>query len=293
MVELGLNDNEIEILRILINGPKPIYRLAPMINISRSWCSRCVAHLVSLGLVRSQRDGRRSLVELDNGPVGNALAVLLTEDPMLDLSKVLAGQGLVLLPYLIGPGSSVASIVLRSGITSRSLRTYLRRWKDLGIVQVQKRIYSIHPYHPYLIEFLHIYFEYKMLYAVKTIEPKAHILWRQDDECLLSSPISIDDKRVFVAGPSALSQMGQNIIYSHRYYLYSHIKRKVTLEEALVQALRIDRVEPRLKRLLLKNLKARTVDIEKLVQFSQRYGIEDMIRGVMSNVSEESAQEIR
>lgn len=289
MAEKGLIGQELEILHILVKGPCSIRELAQSLRFSKSWCSRCVSHLARLGLVRLHKDGRRSRVEVDNGPVGNAFMVLVAEDPLLDLTKVLTGQGLALLPYLMPPGSTVEHMCKRSGRTSRSVRSYLRRWRNLGVIREEKRKYSIHPFHPYLIKFVKIYSEQTLVRTIKAIGTGMNILWQDRDECLVSTTHDIENKLLLPAGPTALSELGEDIVYSHRYYLFSPVKRRISLEEAYIQAILIDRVEPRLKRLLVKGVKAGTVDTDLLLSFSERYGIKDVLMEVLSDVPEKSA----
>jgi len=273
---------------LLFKGPCTVSELATQLGISRSWCSRGISHLTRLGFVEPERKLRRSRVRLSHGTVGNSLLTLLGEDPMLDIVAVLSGRGLTLLPYLIPPGSTVDKIVSRSGLSARTVRPYLKRWRAQGIVQVKKRVYFLLGLHPYLIQFVQKFDEERIARVVKELAPDANILWSDKGECLFSSERPVGKVLLTMAGPSALAERGEDIIYSHRYFLYSPLKRKVSKEEALVQSLVIDRVEPRIKRLIIEYLKDRHANRKRLESFSREYGIEKLLMEVLGSVCEKS-----
>jgi hypothetical protein len=100
--------------------------------------------------------------------------------------------------------------------------------------------------------------------------PGALILWRGPDGLLFSVDAGTPVKGFAPAGPNALEEP---IVHSRDYYIGGRPYRRVSLDEALVQALIIDPANPRIQRLFQKRAASGSAARRRLVTFAEKYRI--------------------
>lgn len=271
----SLNKTEVLALRLLRGRSLSVSELAGALSKSLPFASECLSHLEALGLVERKRSGNRVLASLSASPLGQSLALLMSEQAMLNLEALFSGSGLRLLPLLLEPGLSASELVSRSGLSLRSVRGYLPRWRRMGVVLLAGGKYSVNPRYKLLAGFLRKFSDYKNYYFLRETFPQAVIVWQWRDEFMFSVDTKIKDSRFTPAGVSRLDDFEYELVHTNEYYIYRVDKIQVPEEEALVQALYVDPDNPRIKRLF--KVHWANVNKEKLLEHASKYGLKTKI----------------
>jgi predicted transcriptional regulator len=271
----SLNKTEVLALRLLRGKSRSVSELAGVLSKSLSFTSESVRHLGELGLAERERRGNRVSVSLSATPLSQSLALLMSEEPMLNLEALFSGSGLRLLPLLLEPGSSANELASRSGLSLRSVKGYLPRWRRMGVVLLTGGKYSVNLRYKLLADFLRKFSEYRNNSFLHETFPQAVIVWQWRDEFMFSVDIKIKDPKFVPAGVSRLDDFEYELVHTNEYYLYRTDKTRVSEEEALVQALYVDPDNPRIKRLF--KVHWENVNKEKLLELASKYGLKTKI----------------
>jgi len=288
-----LSGAELGILAAVLPGELPVGRLAQATGLSMSYASECIRRLRELDLVRTRKTGLAVLVCRSEGPVMAALAVLLTEGSGLDLSRVLAGPGLTILPHLLAPGRTTAEILKRTTLSQATVRGRLRLWRGMGLVvrESPTGLYRLEPGRRALEDFVTRYSEARNARLLERMVPGALIIWQDRDEFLFSVASGGKVDGFVPAGPGALEDLGYDIAHSRDYWFGGPAGRPVGEEEALVQTMLIERGNPRPLRWIRSGLKGRRIDSARLLDFARRYGLDREIAKMLEDI--DGAEKVR
>ena len=133
-----LNKTDLKILMSILKGSRRISQLADALSKDSSWFSRNVNHLQELGFVMEKGAGRSVSVTIITNPLGDSFSALISEEPMLNIERILTGSGLKILPLLLIPGNSANEIVQRSSLSLRTVKGILSLWRKMGVVTLIK-----------------------------------------------------------------------------------------------------------------------------------------------------------
>ncbi len=277
-----LNENEIGILKLLVGGDNNISTISGNLDISTSWTSECVSHLRKMGLVEQSRTGITLKVILSNNILGESLRKLIVENKQLNLKRTLGDSSLLILPYLLSKGNTMRDIARWSSISYRTVLNYIGRWSRMGVAYRQRGGYCImNPLMRDLKEFVIHFIQFHNRDIGKEITGKGVILWQQWEEFLFSNDKTIDKENVFLAGPSELEDLGLDLVVNREYMMYSKRIDSITPEEAIVQTILIDPVNPRPRRILKRALISGLINKEYLLDFADKYDIKKEIEDLV------------
>jgi hypothetical protein len=225
-----------------------------------------------MDLISTQRKGITVFVRPSTSPLAAALALLMKECSGLDVSKVLTGPGLALLPHLIPPGKTARELVAAARLSQMTVMERIRLWRGMGLVVREKGTghYKLAPGQRELADFALRYAEDRDRRMLAGKIPGALILWRGPDGLLFSVDAGTAVKGFAPAGPSALEEP---IVHSRDYYVGARPYRRVSQDEALIQALIIDPANPRIRRLFQKRAASGSAARRSLVTFAEKYRI--------------------
>jgi DNA-binding MarR family transcriptional regulator len=279
MVREKLNLKEVEILKNLHSQRKSISELAKDIGSSISWTSQCVSHLLSMGFIQRKNNGVTSIIWIPRTTLGNSIITLLHESAILKFERIFDNSGLKILPLLLSPGMKAKELVIRTRLSLRTVQGHLSRWRQMGLVILKKKVYTINPRQPFLMEFLKRYIEQRNLQFLEEHFPTCSLVWQNRDKFFLSSEEPVYDGQVLSAGYTRLMELNFNIISTNYYYLYDIGQSFVSREEAMVQAFLTDPLNPRIKRLVRNALKENNVEKKDLLRWIDEYNlkIQDVI----------------
>lgn len=278
-----LNKTEIIILKSILKGPMTISQLADALGKDSSWISRNVNHLQELGFVIEKREGKSVFVTIIKNPLGDSYHTLISEEPMLNIEKILTGSGLKILPLLLKPGNNVNKITQRSSLSLRTVKGLLSRWRKMGVVTLKKGVYVINDRHKPLINFVK-YFSYNTLIRyLKESYPDATIVWHWRDEFIFAIERPIHDKRFISAATTRLYELNYDIVVGKEYYFHNPIVKTLSEEEALIQGYLLNPGNPRIPRLIKRAMNKGEIEKETLLEFARKYGLKKKTEEVISN----------
>ena len=169
MFEDKLNETEIKILKSIQKEPKTISQLAHALDKNPSWISRSANHLQDLGFVINERVGKSIFVNITKGPLGNSISTLISEEPMLNIERILTGSGLKILPLVLRPGNRANEIALRSSLSLRTIKDFLSRFRKMGVITLKNGVYVLNDRHNFLvIDFLYADFQFRYTFRFKS-----------------------------------------------------------------------------------------------------------------------------
>ena len=281
MTNEKLNKNEIRIMTTIQKGPMTISKLATALNKNRSWISRNVNHLKTLGFVDVKRVGRKVYVDLNEGPMGASINTLIFEKSMLNIEVVLSGPGMQILPLILDPGNNAEEVAKRSSLSRRTVYGFLGRLRKMGVVSLTNGVYMLSERHKPLIEFIKLYAYNSIIKSLKNILPNAAIVWHWRDGFIFSIEQPISDRRFIPAAISRLRELKYDIIASKEYYIYDALLEKISEEEALVQSYLIDPENPRLVRMIKNGIKNKKINKNSLIEFAKKYSIMKKIKEII------------
>jgi DNA-binding Lrp family transcriptional regulator len=275
-----VNRKELALLAHLLDGPRSVSQLAAGSGSSIAWTSERASRLEGMGLVRKQKTGVTVLVGLTDDRLGDDLRLLLTESAYLDLSKVLAGPGLAILPLLLPPGSTVREMEERTGLSKRTIRTMLRQWQGMGLAHLKGRpsSYVLSESWTHLRRFLVDYTSDRNLKWLRSKVPSATLIWQWRDEMLFSVGNKLEDPEFTSAGATRLEELGYDIAHAREYYVHRECDGEVKDEEALVQTLKADPENPRGERFIRQALIGNRADAKILIRHAGKYGLTTRVK---------------
>jgi predicted transcriptional regulator len=278
-----LNKTELKILLSILKSPQTISQLANTLGKGPSWISRNVTHLLALGFVMEKREGKSVSVTINKGPLGDSFITLISEEPMLNIERILTGSGLKILPLILNPGNTANEIAQRSSLSLRTVKGLLSIWRKMGVVTLTKGVYVLNERHKTLINFIKYFSFYTIIRYLKGLYPDAIIVWYWRDEFIFSLEQPLQDNRFISAATTRLYELKYEIITNKEYYFHNPLVKTLSEEEALIQSYLLNLGNPRIPRLIKKAMKKGKIEKETLLEFARKYGLKKKTEEVISN----------
>lgn len=283
MFEDKFNKTEIKILISVQKGSMTISQLACALKKNPSWISRSVTHLQELGLVTEERVGKSVFVTITKGPQGNSISTLISEEPMLNIERILTGSGLKILPLVLTPGNKANEIALRSSLSLRTVKGFVSRWRKMGVVTLKNGVYVLSDRHKPLINFVKQFSYHEIIRYMKDFYSDAIIVWHWRDEFIFSTEQQIQDKRFISAATTRLQELDYDIITSKEYYFHNPMLKQMSEEEALIQSHLLNPGNPRIPSLIKESINKGRVNKKSLFKYARKYGIKKKIEGAIQH----------
>ena len=279
MVNERLSRWDIMIFESVLSGEKASGEIAKALGLSPSYTSECIKRLVGMGLVEVRRAGLSALVRPAKGGAATSLARLVKEGSGLNLPKVLAGPGLAILPNLLPPGRTAQELINAVSLSRMTVMERIRLWRGMGLVVRDRPTgrYRLAPGQRELSDFTASYSEDRFRRVTAEAAAGAILIWHGPEESLFSVDAGTPVKGFAPAGPSAL---GARVATSRDYYLAGR-RRRISQNEALVQALLVDPGNPRIRRMLRERAETGSAARRSLAVLAKRYGMEPELAGIL------------
>jgi hypothetical protein len=282
MLKLRLNAAEVLILGILKDGPVPVNTLQTRLAKTYNWIFKCLAHLGELGFVQISRKGK-AFATIPSTVLGNRLLTFLRESDFINPEKALEGLSLRIMPLLVPNGMTIKGIVRTSSLSERTVAKYLRAWKRWGLVTFERPVYRINSRHMALIGLIQGFSEHVNTSIANSVGMPYAMLWQGNGEFLISVDRPFRGPHFIKAADTALDEYGLDLVHRSEYYLFSPGNRKISRAEALVQALVIDRNEPRMARYFRRTVASNRRLRTKVLSEARRYGMEEKIKELIAD----------
>lgn len=281
MFEDKLNKTEIKILISIQKEPMTISQLACALDKNPSWISRSVNHLQDLGFVINERVGKSIFVTITKGPLGNSISTLISEEPMLNIERILTDSGLKILPLVLRPGNRANEIALRSSLSLRTIKDFLSRFRKMGVVTLKNGVYVLNESHKPLINLVEHFSYHQIIRYLKNSYSGAIIVWYWRDEFIFSTDQQIQDKRFISAATTRLHELNYDIITTKEYYFHNPILKTMSEEEALIQSYLLNPGNPRIPRLIKDSINKGRVNKKSLFKYARKYGLKKKVEGAI------------
>jgi DNA-binding MarR family transcriptional regulator len=272
-----LNTLEVKTLENISYNPTSLSKISRQVNKSLSWTSLCIKHLEDAGYIEVEKRGVTHIASICRDSLGSSLRTLFHEGTDLDLEKVLGGQGLKILSYLLGIGCTPDQLARCTGLSRRTVDNNMKSLAGMGIVRKDRnsKKYTLNQRHIFLKRFLEQYAYHRNRIIVEEEMPEAVIVWQQNNRFLLSTKGDGQSNEFKRAAYTRLDEVGYEIIHINDYYLYDQLKvGDVEEEEALIQALLVDPKNPRVARFIKDSLRKKKIDRVVLVEWALSYGLD-------------------
>ena len=283
MLHDRMNRSDVAILAALLDGPLTVTSVSKAVGRSLSLVSERLALMEGMRLVERHRSGNAVRVGFAKGRAAADLRLLMAEGPHIGLAEVLPGPGLLLLPILLPPGSTLMEMRRGTGLSAPTVRGRIRPWRGMGLLLVESspRRYSIRPQLGHLIGFIESYAAERNQRFLESRTPAGAIVWQQRDSFLFSSRREVSAPDFIPAGVSRLEELGYDVVSPRHCYLHRPGKTLVAEAEALVQAVLMDPDDPRVARMVRRALAEGRVRGDELRGYAKSYGPLEPLEAMM------------
>ncbi|MDO9537944.1 MAG: helix-turn-helix domain-containing protein [Thermoplasmata archaeon] len=279
MYKERVNNTELKILKTISTDVKSVMALAKALEKSKSYISECITHLEQMGFVDVQHQGNVTILHIARTPLGNEISKLLREEAIMNSYKCIGGSRLKIMPLVLEPGYSAKEISERARLSPRTVQAILGGWRQMGLVVLRGRTYTLNTRHEVIISFADKYAEHRNLSHLKERHPDGTLVWHQRDEYIFSIEREISDGVYKPAAYSRLAELNFDIISRNEYYHYSPISSEISKAEALIQALKMDMLNPRVKQFIQQSIGNGSVTHKELEEYSKKYSIQMEVEG--------------
>jgi DNA-binding transcriptional ArsR family regulator len=283
MLRDRMNRSDVAILAALLDGPLTVTSVAKAVGRSSSLVSERTTKLEAMRLVERRRGGNAVRVGFAKGRAAADLRLMMAEGPHIGLAEVLPGPGLLILPLLLPPGSTLMELRLGAGLSAPTVRGRIRLWRGMGLLQVggSPHRYSIRPQLGHLIGFIESYAAERNQRFLESRTPAGTIVWQRRDSFLFSSRTEVPAPEFIPAGVSRLEELGYDVVSPRHCYLHRPGITQVAEAEALVQAVLMDPDDPRIARMVRRALAEHRVRGDELRGYAMSYGLLEPLKAMM------------
>ena len=265
-----INSSGTAILRLLLRNTMAVGEIAGALGVGISWALRSANCLEELGFLESRKVGRTREFRIPDTPLGNAVSILLAEEPAMNLGRVMGGPSLRILPLLLEPGAGISEIASRTGLSVRTVQYRIRSWRGMGLVASKGRMLTLSGRHPLVINLVREYSRSRNLGLIA--DANATLVWQHRDEFLVSAEMEMPPEKYRKAGPTRLKELGYDIVSRNRYYMFG--AGTLAEVEALVQTEMLDPVNPRPARFTAEALEKGKVTAEEIKKYRLKYSLD-------------------
>lgn len=292
MMDWYLSSTDIRILEILVDRNRTIAQLAEDLGLSPPTISLAVKRLSNFGLILSSRKGRNRVVQIADRDIGREIRILIDQNPNQDPSLLFQGHGILILSVFTGNGSTLNEIERKTGLSRSTISRYLNKWKTTGVLWKKGHGSKIRisRNYPDLEKFLVSFSRYRMEVEVRNRVQDPSIIFNDGETILFTADENIgEEKGILPAAYTFLANCGFDVVTDRNYYQFSPGKKHISLPEALVQAIRIDTMNPRPRELLKEYLENSNDEMDLFRNYAEKYGILNMIRKEVERIGREEA----
>jgi len=276
-----INKTELKILEFIVQKCVSEKVISSNLNQSLSWVSECIHHLAEINFIYVKRKGISKYVSINNNNLGRSLERLIIENELLNLDTLLPNSGLLILPLLLTPGSNINEITEKTQLTKRTIYYKIKEWKSIGIIDLKKYPQKI-VFNNSKNNLIKFFIEYCRNRNQKFLDercPNSTIVWEWRDEFIFTSDNKVISNDFITAGSTRLNELINDIISLSSYYYFNTKEKTISLEEAFIQTIRLDPMNPRPFRLLKNQIKDKNINENDIFEFARKYGVFRRVKG--------------
>ncbi len=274
-----LSKAEIMILKEISFKIMTVSDLAERVGRPVPTISKSVSHLSEIGLVSEERKGISKYIKMSEEEVGQRFKAFVCGNTNIDPVEIFHGHGLWIFTFLTGEGASTRSLLNITGLSRGTIISYQNNWKRSGVIWKEGHggKYSINRNFPDLESFLVSFSKHLLSDMIMKGMKDPLILFNDGKVIIFSCEGSIDSRKFEPAAYSHLARNGFDVVTTDDYYMFRFGNEPLNDLEALIQAIRIDPLNPRPRKLLRKMIIEGNIESVELLEVSRRYCISDLI----------------
>jgi DNA-binding transcriptional ArsR family regulator len=286
---MKLTTNETRILKEIAKGSgKGIKDMASSLNISNASLSRTLRSLKKKGLIETEKRGVSKHVFPSETKHSTLLKTLLTELEHVKFEDFLSGSSLEILYFLSKSPLSRKEIVLRTGLSQKTVQTKLKTLRKFGVVFSERGLYRLNERFGLLKDFLLEFRRYLNLKVAQEFAKDATILWQEDQEFLIKTTEPKESKNFFLTSITVFHKYGvQLFLPDYYYYFYTKQKKKLNVEDVILHALLLDPTDTKVIMSVLLLLEKQKVNVDFLTKESARYQLGTTVRNLINYMDTE------
>ena len=272
-MKMKLTTNEIKILGEIAKGDgRRIADIGISLDIFQESLSRTLKSLEKKGLIETEKSGISKYLFFSETKHSTLFKTLLLEFTHVKFENFLSGSSLEILYHLSNSSLSRSEIVLRTGLSEKTIQTKLKNLREFGIVFSERGLYRLNERFDLLRDFLLEFRRYLNLKTAQEFAKDAIIIWQEDDEFLIKTSELKELKNFFLTSITAFHRYGvQLFLPEYYYYFYSERRKKLKLEDVILHALLLDPTDTRIIMSVLLLWKKQKVDLDYLTKESNKY----------------------
>lgn len=285
-MKMELTVNEIKILReIAKSDGERVGDISSSLDISHPSLSRTLKSLKNKGLIETQKRGISKYVFFSETKHSTLLKTLLLEFTHIKFENFLSGSSLEILHFLANSPMSRNKMILRTGLSEKTIQTKLKTLREFGIVFSNRKFYMLNERFVLLKDFVLEFRRYLNLKIAQEFARDSIILWQEADEFLIKTSELKKLKNFFLTSITAFHRYGvQLFLPEYYYYFYSKRKKKLKLEDVILHALVLDPTDTRVIMPVLLLWKKQKVDVKYLTKESDRYQLSSTLRDLINYI---------
>ena len=283
-MKMKLTTNEIKILGEIAKGDgRRIADIGISLDIFQESLSRTLKSLEKKGLIETEKSGISKYLFFSETKHSTLFKTLLLEFTHVKFENFLSGSSLEILYHLSNSSLSRSEIVLRTGLSEKTIQTKLKNLREFGIVFSERGLYRLNERFDLLRDFLLEFRRYLNLKTAQEFAKDAIIIWQEDDEFLIKTSERKELANFFLTSITAFHRYGvQLFLPEYYYYFYSKQRKKLCLEDVILHALVLDPADTRVILSVLLLWKKQKVDVDYLTKESDKYQLsktlEDLVK---------------
>ncbi|MBS3790586.1 MAG: MarR family transcriptional regulator [Candidatus Thermoplasmatota archaeon] len=259
MFDYRLSPKEIDLLSKICKKEMSIEELSQEISLSYSRTSELITRLKDKGFVTKTGNLKKSIKRAKTEHA-QRFCQLTKTFPHIDWKDFLSHSKAEILTQICSSKQNIQQLSDITDKTERTIRDNLKKPKEIGLVKQKNDDFKITERFTPCCSFLRSWRYFYNLSLKDEIEPNASIVQQRGLEFLIESDSPIYNENFVETGPSLLSDLDDELIYTSYTYIYT--KRGLALEEHLNNALRIEGDNERIKKSVKKIANQENISID-------------------------------
>lgn len=290
---MKLTPSELKVLIYLASHEgASVAQAASALGLKVPQLSRAIGSLSDKGLVYSHRQGKSKSTRLADTKHASLFRSMSLQMSHMKLGQLLSGASLeVLSTVCFTQSRGRKEIAEKSGVSEAWVARMLASSRQVGIIIRTDSHYVISPRFKILADFVTEFRHYLNEKLARSFAKDATILWQRNDEFIIETSKSSEERGFHLTGPSAFGQFGIKLFMPTSYYYHSRSIKELKLEDLIVHSLllpRSDRVTVAMLLVWKKNRKS--IRTPYLFQKAEEYGVKELAEDMKRYIDTEGLE---
>ncbi len=259
MFDYRLSPKEINILANLCKKERSIEELSKNISLSYTRTSELITRLQRKGFL-TKTGTLKKTVRTTKAEHAQRFCELITTFPHIDWKDLLSHSKVEILTQICSSEHDIKQLSEITKKTERTIRNNLKKPNEMGLIEKKDDRFKITERFTPLCSFLKSWRYFYNSSLIEEVKPSSAMIWQQGLEFIIESDSPIDNENFDETGPSILSDLDDELVYTSHTYIYT--KRGLDIKDHLKNALRIERDNKRIQKSVKKIAKTKDISLD-------------------------------